>query len=329
MAKIVITKELPDRLMKSLDEGHELVVLSDDEGNSSFQQRLDKELTDAEGLITTKISINKELLEKAPLLKIVSNISVGYDNYDLEAMKQSKVLGTHTPGVLDETVADLTFGLILSSARRIAELDRTIREGGWKVKDPFEFYGSNVHHKTLGIIGMGRIGEKVAKRAVLGFDMSVMYYNRRRKPSIEDKLGVHYATFDEVLSAADFIVVITPLTEETYHLFDADAFKKMKVSAFFINVSRGQTVDETALIEALQTSEIRGAALDVFSQEPIESDNPLLDLENVTLSPHIGSAVIETRFDMAALAVDNVLSYFRDGVPKTVVPELKDLLDEE
>ncbi|WEG11830.1 D-glycerate dehydrogenase [Pullulanibacillus sp. KACC 23026] len=326
MAKVVLTKELPEELLEVLKgEGeHEVVVVPDT--GESFSADLNRELKDATALISTKVKINKDLLEEAPDLRIVSTISVGYDNFDVEAMKQAQVIGTHTPGVLDETVADLTFGLILSSARRIAELDQVIREGGWTVGDDLAFYGTDVHHKTLGIIGMGRIGEKIAKRAIFGFGMNVLYYNRSQKPETEERLGVHYASFDEVLSQSDFVVVVTPLTDETYHLFDRAAFQKMKSTAYFINVSRGQTVDEDALLQALESGEISGAALDVYDKEPVRPDHPLLRLRNVTLTPHIGSAVVQTRFDMAALAVQNVKAFLEKGTPPSVIPELACLL---
>jgi glyoxylate/hydroxypyruvate/2-ketogluconate reductase len=324
MAKIVVTKELTEDLMSKLKEEHQVSFLPQIE-DPSFEAELKAELKDAQGLITTKVRIDDPLLKDAPQLKIVSDLAVGYDNFDIEAMKKYKVLGSHTPGVLDETVADLTFGLILASARRLAELDQLIKNGEWKAKDDLPFYGTDVHHQTLGIVGMGRIGEQIAKRARLGFEMNVLYYNRTRKPDIENALGVTYTSFKDLLTQSDFVVLLTPLTKETYHLFDKKAFQLMKPSSYFINVSRGQTVDEQALIEALESGEIRGAGLDVFNQEPINPDNPLLKMKNVTLLPHIGSAVWKTRYDMAALGVENILSYFSGKTPPTLVKELKEL----
>lgn len=327
MAKIVVTKNVSEVLVEKLKGGEHHVVVIPDDQSPAFYEKFAGEIKDAEGLITSKIKIDEAFLKSAPQLKIVSDTTVGYDNFELRAMKQHGVIGTHTPSVLDETVADLTFSLILSSSRRVAELDHVIREGGWVLKDDPSFYGSNVHHKTLGIIGMGRIGEKIARRAIKGFEMKVLYYNRHPKPDVEAALGVQYTPFDELLEQSDFVVMMTPLTDKTYHLIDTAALKKMKSSAFFINMSRGQTVDESALIHALQTGEIKGAGLDVYEQEPINPDNPLLKLKNVTLLPHIGSAVTETRFDMENLAVENILGFFKDGSLKTPVPELKSLLD--
>jgi glyoxylate/hydroxypyruvate/2-ketogluconate reductase len=324
MAKIVVTKELPEDLMSKLKREHQVTLLPQNE-DPSFEVELKEELKDAQGLITTKVRIDGPLLKEAPQLKIVSDLAVGYDNYDLEAMKTYKVLGSHTPGVLDETVADLTFGLILASARRLSELDQYIKNGEWRSKDDLPFYGTDVHHQTLGIVGMGRIGEQIAKRARLGFEMNVLYYNRTRKPEVEKALDVTYTSFEDLLTQSDFVVLLTPLTKETYHLFNKEAFQQMKPSSYFINVSRGQTVDERALIEALETGEIRGAGLDVFDQEPINPDNPLLKMKNVTLAPHIGSAVGKTRYDMAALGVENILAYFSGKTPPTLVKELKEL----
>lgn len=321
MAKVVVTKELPDHFLDRLRQAHEVFMIL--ETDPSYKVRLAEALVDADALITSNVKINGELIKASPHLKIVSNISVGYDNFDIEDMHQAGIIGTHTPGVLDETVADLTFGLMLSASRRISELDRAIRSGNWKVKDELRFYGADLHHRTLGIIGMGRIGEKIAKRAIYGFGMDVLYFNRRQKPDVEEKLGVQYVELDALLKRSDFVVLVTPLTDETFHLMNEASFNKMKETAFFINVSRGQTVDEDALVHALKTGQIAGAGLDVYDQEPINPDHPLLKLENVTLTPHIGSAVFNTRLDMANLAIENVCAYFEGKTPPTVIPELR------
>jgi gluconate 2-dehydrogenase len=268
-----------------------------------------RELADIEGLMTAGRRINENLLNHAPNLKVVSNVSVGYNNFDLEAMKKRNVIGTNTPHVLDETVADLAFGLILASARRIAELDRFVKEGKWEPTtgdDPF--MGVDVHHATLGIIGMGRIGEAIARRAALGFQMDVLYYNRNRKPKAEEEIGVKYSDFDNLLKNSDFVLLMTPLTPETHHLIGEKEFRLMKKTAIFINVSRGQTVDEQALIRALQNKEIHAAALDVFDKEPIEKDNPLLQMPNVVTTPHIGSATKKTTDAMAMRAAQNLVA---------------------
>lgn len=280
-------------------------------------------LADKEGLIQSGIKIDEELLSHAPRLKAVSNISVGYNNFDLEAMKKRKIIGTNTPYVLDDTVADLIFGLMLSASRRIAELDKYVKDGKWNPSDGRNLFGLDVHHSVLGVIGMGRIGEAVAKRAKLGFDMEVLYYNRNRKPEIEEKLGVKYCGFEELLEKADFIVLMTPYTKDTYHLIDVEQFSKMKNTAVFINASRGRTVNETALIEALKNNKIFAAGLDVYEQEPIDSDNELLKLPNAVTLPHIGSATDKTRLDMAVAAANYLVQALLGELPKGTVPELK------
>ncbi|QAA30534.1 2-hydroxyacid dehydrogenase [Clostridium manihotivorum] len=287
------------------------------------REQLIEKLKDKDGLLASGTRIDEELLEKAQKLKVVSNMSVGYNNFNLEAMKKRNIIGTNVAGSLDDTVADLIFGLMLACARRITELDRYVKAGKWKKDDDLDLYGANVHHSTLGIIGMGRIGEAVAKRASLGFDMKVLYYNRSRKPEVEKKLGVKYCSMEEVLKASDFIVIMTPLTEETHHLIDEAEFNIMKPNAIFINASRGKTVNEKALIEALQSKKIKAAGLDVFDVEPVQADNPLLKMDNVVTLPHIGSANDDTRFAMAKLAAENLVKALNGENAPNIVPELK------
>lgn len=273
------------------------------------RQELLQEIGDVEGLFTSGFRIDDELLDHAPHLKVVSNMSVGYNNFDLKAMEKRNIIGTHTPDVLNDTVADLTFGLMLATARRISELDSFVKEKNWqRTKDDEPFFGLDVHSTTLGIIGMGRIGEVIAKRAKFGFNMDVQYYNRNQKPKVEQELGITYRDLESLLATSDFIVLLTPLTDETYQLIGEKEFKLMKKSGIFINVSRGKTVDEQALIKALQNKEIYGAGLDVFEQEPIEKDNPLLEMPNVVCVPHIGSATAQTRDAMCMRAAENLVA---------------------
>ncbi|WP_416148701.1 2-hydroxyacid dehydrogenase [Salipaludibacillus sp. HK11] len=286
------------------------------------QDELLKEVSNVEGLLIQGIKIDKKLLDHAPNLKIVSNVSVGYNNFDIEAMRDRGVIGTHTPYVLDDTVADLVFGLILSTARRIPELDQYVKQGKWKKSDETNLYGTDIHHSTLGLIGMGRIGEAIAKRGKFGFDMDVLYYNRTPKPKAEKELGVSYTHFKELLQKSDVIVLMTPLTSETANLIGANEFKLMKKTAFFINTSRGQTVDEGALLEALQTKEILGAGLDVYQQEPINPDHPILRLPNVVTVPHIGSATAKTRQDMVKVAAENLVKAVTGDKRQNIVKDL-------
>lgn len=289
------------------------------------RSQLLKEISDAEGLLITGEKIDDEFLDHSPCLKAVSNISVGYNNFDLEAMKKRRIIGTNTPGVLDETVADLALALILSAARRIPELDRLVKDGKWGNKGDESLFGVDVHGKTLGIIGMGRIGESIARRGKFGFNMEVLYHNRRRKPEVEETLSTTYSSLEHLLRESDFVLLMVPYTPETRHLMGREQFALMKKSAVFINTSRGQTVDEKALIEALKNKEILAAGLDVFEQEPVSPDNLLLAMPNVVTLPHIGSATHQTRFDMAMLAAKNLVSAVTGREISNVVPELKGL----
>ncbi|MFS0655168.1 2-hydroxyacid dehydrogenase [Bacillus sp. 179-C3.3 HS] len=282
-----------------------------------------EKLQHADGLLTSGTKIDQELLDHAPKLKVVSNHSVGYDNFDLDAMRRKGVIGTHTPFTLDHTVADLAFALILSSARRIAELDRFIREGNWTTTvQEEELFGIDVHHKTIGIIGMGRIGEQVAKRAAHGFDMNVLYHNRSRNEKAESAYDAVYCTLDDLLTEADIIVLITPLTDETYHMIGEREFRLMKKTALFVNISRGETVDEQSLIQALKDGWIRGAGLDVFVQEPLQEDHPFKTMNQVTLAPHIGSSTELTRDAMLKRAIHNVIHAIDGKAPVDIVKEL-------
>ncbi len=287
------------------------------------RQLLLEKIANANGLLTAGAKIDSELLKQAPHLKVVSSISVGYNHFDLAAMKERGIIGTHTPHVLDDTVADLAFALLLGTARRVAELDRYVKEGQWKTGDGIKLFGTDVHHAKLGIIGMGRIGEAVARRAKFGFEMDVVYYNRSRKPEAEEKLGVRYAPLNELLAASDFVVMLAPLTAETTKLIGRKQFQLMKSTSIFINISRGQTIDEEALIEALQAGTIAAAGLDVFEKEPINADHPFLKMANVLTLPHIGSATTQTRFDMAMLAAQNLVSGVTGQTAPNIVDELK------
>ncbi|KIL35579.1 bifunctional glyoxylate/hydroxypyruvate reductase B [Gordoniibacillus kamchatkensis] len=284
---------------------------------------LREKLAKADGLLTAGRKIDSRLLELAPNLKAVSTISVGYNHFDVAAMKARGVLGTNTPDVLTDTVADLVFGLILSTARRIPELDRYVKDGLWKRDDGENLFGVDVHHASLGIVGMGRIGEAVARRGKFGFSMSVGYCNRTRREAAERELGAVYMSMEELLRSSDFVVLMTPLTPETTRMFGREQFAMMKRGAIFINASRGQTVDEAALASALQEGTIYAAGLDVFEREPVAADNPLLGMPNVVTLPHIGSATARTRFDMAMLAARNLVLAVSGQTPPNLVPELR------
>ncbi|MGY0692040.1 2-hydroxyacid dehydrogenase [Virgibacillus sp. FSP13] len=264
-------------------------------------------VSQAEGIIGLELEVDCKLLERAPRLKIVSNVSVGYNNLDLDQLNKLNIMATNTPGVLTDTVADTIFGILIATARRIPELDQFVKNGEW-VSEAVEkeHFGINVHHKKLGIIGMGRIGQAIAQRAHFGFDMDILYHSRTRKPDAEEKYTATYLDLDALLRESDFICLITPLTLETKDLIGIREFQLMKKSAIFINGSRGRTVVEQDLIEALQNGEIAAAGLDVFEQEPVDPDNPLLQMKNVVTTPHIGSSTHETELEMSKLAAYNL-----------------------
>lgn len=320
--KVLILPKLPDPAMAYLAEHCEIVEYP--KGWKSDKTLLYERLHDAVGLVPLDLRIDAELLAHAPNLKVVSNFAVGYDNFDTEAMKARGVIGTHTPHVLNDSVADLVLALMLAAARRIPELDSRVKNGEWgRTISGEALYGIDVHHKTLGIIGLGRIGEAIAKRAKFGFDMNILYCNRSRSPEAERTYGARHCSLDELLGESDFVVLMTPLTPETRRMIGKEHFEKMKRTAVFINASRGQTVDEEALIEALEQGRIYAAGLDVFDTEPVDPANRLLKLPNAVTVPHIGSATRQTRTDMAMLAARNLVAGVTGQVPPNVVPELK------
>jgi glyoxylate reductase len=250
--------------------------------------------------------VDGAMLDRLPGLKVISNYGVGVDHIQLAAAAQRGIPVGNTPGILDGATADMGFTLLLAAARRLVEGDRYARGPDFLRYDPGYILGREVHGATLGIIGLGRIGQQVARRA-RGFDMTVLYHNRRRNESAEQALGVRYAAFDELLAASDFVMLCCPLTSETRGLIDRRALCLMKQTAILINIARGPVVDMAALTVALQERRIYAAALDVTDPEPLPRDHPLLKLENVTIAPHLGSATEQTRTKMAEISVENLL----------------------
>ncbi|MGG4443142.1 2-hydroxyacid dehydrogenase [Brevibacillus fortis] len=262
--------------------------------------------------------VDEEFLASTKRLRIVANMAVGYDNIDLEACRRHEVIVTNTPDVLTESTADLAFALLMATGRRLTEANRYLLQGEWTSWSPNLMAGQNVYGSTLGIIGMGRIGEAVARRAK-GFGMRILYHNRNRKPQAEQETGARYADLAELLQESDYVVLLTPLTEDTRMLMGEKQFSLMKETAVFINVSRGGTVDEAALYQALVDKKIWAAGLDVFAVEPVPMDNPLLQLPNVVALPHIGSATVQTRAEMARLAAANIVEVLSGRGPLTAV----------
>jgi glyoxylate reductase len=269
---------------------------------------LQSKIADADGLLCLLTDrIDAELLEHAPKLRVVSQMAVGYDNIDVSACIARGISVGNTPGVLTETTADLAFALLLATARRLVEAERYTRSGDWRTWSPMQLTGPDVHHATLGIIGMGRIGYEVSRRAH-GFEMKILYHDTRHHPVAEVNFGARSVDLDTLLSTSDFVSVHTPLTPATRHLMDAEQFARMKPTAIFINTARGPIVNQQALYEALKQRQIAAAGLDVFEIEPLPLDDPLLQLDNVVLLPHIGSASIATRTRMAVLAAENLVA---------------------
>ncbi len=316
-ARIVVTRRppAPDALDTLAAAGD---VWCWDEGRPIDRDVLLRQVGDCDGLYCMLTdAVDQELLDAAPRLQVVSSMAVGVDNVDLAACTARGIPVGHTPDVLTETTADLVFALLLAAARRLGEGRDFVRAGGWGPWDPELLLGEDVHGSTLGIVGMGRIGEAVARRAA-GFGMRVLYHNRRPRPGA----GAEYRSFAGLLAEADHVVVLVPLTEATDHLFDASAFAQMRPTATFVNASRGPVVDQDALGDALAGGRIAAAALDVTDPEPLPADHPLLALPNCFVVPHVGSATRRARAAMADLAAANLLAGLRgERLPSCANPE--------
>ena len=304
--KVLLTRQLPDVAIDKLEAHVDLEIFPYD--RVMTPEELHAEIKDKDGLLCLLTdTISSTLMDAAPNLKVISNYAVGYNNIEIEAATQRNIVVAHTPDVLTETTADMTFGLMMMTARRVLEAGNLLRSGQWKGWSPMQFMGTDIHGSTLGIIGMGRIGKALARRGQ-GFNMDVIYWNRTRLTVREEKnLGLRYVKFNEVLHQADFLSIHVAYNRDTHHLIDEAALQKMKQSAFFINTSRGGTIDEEALLDALENNKIAGAGLDVFENEP--NINPrFLKLKNAVILPHIGSASQATREKMAMVAVDNLIA---------------------
>jgi glyoxylate reductase len=315
--KILVTGRLPDEIISGLARRFE--VVRQDEDRPMERRRLLAAVGDRDGLLCMITDgIDAELLDAAPRLKMIANMGVGYNNIDVSAATARGIPVSNTPGVLTEATADLAFTLLLTIARRVVEGDRRVRAGQFKFWAPFLFLGREASGKTLGIVGMGRIGKAVAQRA-RGFDMPVLYHNRIRiEGAEEDRLGARYASLDELLRLSDFVSLHVPLAAETRYLIDSEQLALMKPTAYLINTSRGPVVNEQALVAALQADRIAGAALDVYEHEPALTPGLAL-LDNVVLLPHVGSATLETRIRMADMAAQNLIAGLSGRTPPNVV----------
>lgn len=316
-SKVIVYKKLDKKVLDFIQNTCEVVYF--EKLDSQTYPLFLEELKDAQGILGSGLKVGKELLDQAPYLKIVCNTSVGYDNLNMEELAKRGIMATNTPDVLNDTVADTVFGLLLSTAKRIPELDHWVKKGQWESDLEEKWFGVDVHHKVLGIIGMGAIGSVIAKRAHLGFDMEILYHNRSRNEEAEQKYGATYCSMEDLLKQSDFVCLMTPMTPQTEKMMGKREFELMKETAIFINGSRGKTVDEDALIHALQTGEILAAGLDVFVEEPVRLDNPLLSMKNAVTLPHIGSATYETRLKMEILAATNLVAGLQGEIPATLI----------
>jgi len=315
--KIFVTRRIPQVGLDILEKKCELKINPHD--RVLTEEELIEGVKGIDGLLCLLTdTIDAKVMDTNPELKIISNYAVGYNNIDVEEATKRGIMVTNTPGVLTDTTADLAWALLMSIARRIVEADRFIREGRFKGWSPMLFLGSDVHHSTLGIVGLGRIGRAVARRAK-GFEMRVLYTDVKRAPKeLEQELRAKSVSLNELLSSSDFVTLHAPLLPQTHHLIGEKQLKMMKRSAYLINAARGPLVDEKALVKALRERWIAGAALDVYEDEPDLAPG-LSDLDNVVIVPHIGSASVATREKMATMAATNLLAALKGEVPPNLV----------
>ena len=313
--KVLITRAIFDDVLADLRRDYEVDMGGRDPWPA---EELRHRAAGMDALLVWADRIDAALLDAAPRLRVVCNMMVGYNNIDVAACTERGILATNTPGVLDDTTADMTWALLLAAARRVTESERWLRAGHWKGMQFTEMLGRDVHHATLGILGMGRIGRAVARRAG-GFDMKVLYHNRKRlDPAVEQAAGARYVGFDELLAQSDFLSLNLPYSPENHHLIGAAELSRMKPSAIIVNTARGGIIDDAALIEALRTGGIAGAGLDVYEGEP-DFHRDFLQLDNVALAPHLGSASHATRLAMARLAVENMKTALAGGRPPCLI----------
>ena len=318
--KVVLYHRLAESLVAELETHFDLKVFPgvDDENREAFLEAIQ----DADGLIGMGLPVSSDKLSSAKNLKVITTISAGYDAFDVDALTRQKIVLMNLFDPLTETTADLAFALLMATARRLVELDKRVRKGEWGQPFGGTWFGLDVHGKTLGIVGLGRIGSAIARRGALGCNMKVLYTARSPKTQAEEMFGAKRCELDELLRESDYVCVAVPLSAETTHLIGARELTLMKPTGILVNIARGAVIDEAALIHALQTGIIHAAGLDVFEEEPLPISSPLIDLENVVLAPHIGSATAETRHNMAAYAVETLVGYLIHGKSRNVVNPL-------
>ena len=318
--EVFVTRKLPQKALTMIEKECSMEINPHD--RAMTRGELKEAIQGIDGLLCLLTDeIDEELLDLNPDLKVIANYAVGYDNIDVEACTQKGIPVSNTPGVLDDTTADLAWTLLMCTARRVIEADKFIRAGKYEGWGPMMFLGGDIYNKTLGIIGLGRIGTGVARRARKGFGMDVNYYDANRKKEAEKELGINYLELNELLKTSDFISIHVPLTSATEKMIGEKEFKMMKETAYLVNTARGAVIDEKALLQALRDGEIAGAGLDVYEDEPKLTPG-LAGQDNVVLLPHIGSASIETRTKMATMAADNLLAGLKgEKMPNIINPE--------
>ena len=314
--KILVARAIFPEVLARLEQHFEVQANQFDETWSKAQ--LMAQLKGKDGVFTTGGErIDAEVLAACPQLKICANMAVGYNNFDLDAMTAAGVLATNTPDVLTETTADFGFALLMATARRMTESEHYLRAGKWTKWSYDMFAGADIHGSTLGILGMGRIGQGIAKRGAHGFGMKVIYHNRLRlDAALEAECKASYVGKEELLRTADHLVLVLPYSPASHHTIGAAELARMKPTATLVNIARGGIVDDAALVQALRDKTIAAAGLDVFEGEP-QLHPGLLTVPNVVLTPHIASATVPTRLAMASLAADNLIGFFRDKKPLT------------
>lgn len=314
--KVVVFSQIDTEILSRLQQVYEVVQIDPKQGDVNEQLRA--HVVDADGLIGAGRLLNEKNLATAQQLKVISSVTVGYDNYDVDYLNQRKIWLTNTPHVLTETTADLAFTLLMSAARKVTELDVWTKQGQWKrTAGPAQF-GQDVFGKTLGIVGLGHIGAAIARRGFYGFNMNILYHNRREKIEMAQSLNAQYCGLPELLQRSDFVVIAVDLNADSQALMGAKEFAQMQSHAVFVNIARGSVVDEAALIEVLQQGKIFAAGLDVYEKEPLQ-ESPLFSLPNVVTLPHIGSATAETRKKMVELACRNLVDALEGRTPRYIV----------
>ncbi|MDT3721300.1 D-glycerate dehydrogenase [Pseudomonas oryzihabitans] len=311
---VVVFNRLPESLVERLRQHFTVEVIPTSASLDAFAATAAK----AQGLIGASRQLGEKELAMATTLEAIASVSVGYDSYDVDYLTERGILLTNTPDVLTDTTADLGFTLLMSAARRVPELDAFVKAGLWRKGIGEEHFGTDIHGRTLGIVGAGRIGAAIAKRGHFGFDMPILYAANSAKPELEEQMGAQRRELDDLLREADFVCLVVPLSAATEKLIGARELGLMKSSAILINLARGAVVGEPALIESLRSGQIRGAGLDVYTREPLEA-SPLFELPNVVTLPHIGSATHETRYAMAERAVNNLIAALSGERPTDLV----------